>query len=33
MLLAVTGLMMLTGTFETLAIFLINTFPVLATLG
>ena len=32
-LLAVTGLMMLTGNFERIAIFLIETFPVLATLG
>lgn len=32
-LLAGTGLMMLTGTFERLAVFLINTFPGLATLG
>lgn len=32
-LLAITGLMMLTGNFERLAIFLINTFPALATLG
>lgn len=32
-LLAVTGFMMLTGNFERLAIFLIETFPVLATLG
>jgi len=32
-LLAVTGLMMLTGNFERIAIFLIETFPVLAALG
>lgn len=32
-LLAVTGLMMLTGNFERIAIFLIETFPVLGTLG
>jgi cytochrome c-type biogenesis protein len=32
-LLAVTGFMMLTGNFERIAIFLIETFPVLATLG
>lgn len=32
-LLAGTGLMMLTGTFERLAIFLLETFPVLATFG
>lgn len=33
LLLAGTGLMMLTGTFERLAIFLLETFPVLATFG
>jgi cytochrome c-type biogenesis protein len=32
-LLAGTGLMMLTGNFERIAIFLLETFPVLATLG
>ncbi|MBX3509182.1 cytochrome c biogenesis CcdA family protein [Parvibaculum sp.] len=33
LLLATTGLMMLTGTFERIAIFLLETFPVLATFG
>ena len=33
LLIAGTGLMMLTGTFERLAIFLLETFPVLATFG
>ena len=33
LLLVATGLMMVTGTFERIAIFIIDTFPVLATLG